>query len=395
MRNLLIILLLCFSTSPVWSKNKLWTCINEKGQTVFTIEAIRVYEFQNGLARVYKNTLVNNAWVTGYGFINKKGEVVIPCDLDKAYDFLGDYIWVKMANQDYFTLIDKKGTIIPTKQYKKVGKFYKSQNEICAVYENAKMGFIDQTGKEIVPCKYLGSSYFSNGLVCLTLYDGTEEKYGFMNKNGKFVIPMKYKQAGTSSFYNGRARVKVDGKTVLIDTTGKVVFKTLHGNIQGVYNNLVCTFKGKNRTGWGWVNFKDEVVIPQIYDHAVNFNDDGLAIVELNDLVGVIDTTGKVVIPLKYKTIYCDITKDGFIMCVLPSTTNESLMNAKKDYFNANFEPINTSKYQYVMHANHSVYMPFKQNDKWGFLNKSFEIIIPAQYKKVKKFTEGLAFVLN
>ncbi len=393
---LLLTLIMFFSVSNLaWSKNKLWQCINEKGQTIFTINAIQVYNFHNGLARVYKNTLVNNVWVTGYGYINTRGEVVIPCNLKKAYDFTGDYTWVKLPNQEHYTLIHKSGKIIPTKPYKKVGYFFEDQTDVCAVYENGKMGFIDMTGKEIIPCKYLGTSYFKNGLTCVTLYDGKEEKYGFINKKGEFVIKMQFNQPGPSSFEYGMARVRVNGKTVLIDTTGRVVFKTAHGNIQGVYKDLISVFKGKNRTNWGWVNLKDEVVIHQKYDHVIDFNDDGLAIVELNGLKGVIDTSGKMVVPLKYKTVYCNLTDDGFIMGVYPSKERTSLMESRKDYYDANFNLIDTKNFQYIQHAKGSKYIPFKQNDKWGFLNRNYQVIFRAQFKKVKLFSEGLAFVLE
>ena len=51
--------------------------MDENGATAFSIEAIYVSSFKNGLAQVYKNTLVNNQWITGYGFVNIRGEIVI------------------------------------------------------------------------------------------------------------------------------------------------------------------------------------------------------------------------------------------------------------------------------------------------------------------------------
>jgi hypothetical protein len=49
---------------------------------------------------------------------------------------------------------------------------------------NGKYGFIDKTGKEIIPCKYDGVLYsLSNGLFCVIL-DGREF---FIDKTGKCV----------------------------------------------------------------------------------------------------------------------------------------------------------------------------------------------------------------
>ena len=46
-------------------------------------------------------------------------------------------------------------------------------------------------------------------------------KYGFIDKTGKTVIPLEYDEA--SSFYNGFAKVKKNGKWGLIDKSGKMV----------------------------------------------------------------------------------------------------------------------------------------------------------------------------
>jgi len=392
-RLILIAIFSIFTSYSAFSKNKQWSCINEKGQTVFTIEAMQVYDFHNGLAKIYKNTLINNAWITGYGYINRQGEVVIPCNLKEADNFVGDYTWVKFTNDNNYTLLHKTGTIIPTKGYNKVGSFFDFQTDICAVYEDGKMGFIDITGQEVISCKYSGLSSFSNGLASVCLYDSEVNKYGYINKKGEVIISMKYRQTGPSSFDNGLARVSVNGQTVLIDTVGKIVFKTSHGNIQGVSGNLISVFKNSDRTNWGWVNFKDEIIIPQKYEAARRFNKDGLAIVELNGLKGVINTTGKIVIPIKYETVYCNSTDDGFIMGVFPSKEVESLISSKKEYYDKNFNLLKLEQIGYIKHAIKTAYMPFYQNGKWGYLNRDFSVLIPATYKKVNLFHEGLAFV--
>jgi hypothetical protein len=114
----------------------------------------------------------------------------------------------------------------------------------------------------------------------------------------------------------------------------------------------------------------------------------------LNSLKGVINTQGKVVIPFKYETVYCDLSEDGFIMGIYPSKEVLSLSEAKKDYYNSNFELIQHN-FQYIQHAQGSKYIPFKQNNEWGYLNRKYKIVIPAQYKKVKSFTDGVAFVFR
>jgi len=394
--KIILLNLFIFLSLSLIAQNKTWTCINDKGETVFTLEAKFVSNFHSGLAKVKKYTLVGNRLKLGYGFVDKTGKVVIECNLKNAKDFDADVTWVKFKNQDYFTLIDKKGNIIPTKNYKKVGSFYPTQKDICAVYENDKMGFINAAGKEIIPCKYIGASYFSEGLASVCDYNSIKGEYGFINKQGKEVIPLKFIQSGTSSFHNGLARAQILGKTVLIDKTGKTVFKTSKGNIQGNNHGLIQVFTKPKRSGWGWLNFKNEFVIKPIYSYAKGFDDEGYAVVEKNGLKGLIDTTGKVLIDFKYETLYADYKDMGFYMGVYPTEKPKSLYDSKKDYFDANFKLINTSVYKHILPASGGNLLPFvAKTDKIGFLNRQFKVVVPAKYSRIIPSNEGLAWALE
>ncbi len=51
-----------------------------------------------------------------------------------------------------------------------------------------KYGFIDSTGRQVVPCKYDYASSFQEGYAVVAK-DG---KYGFMDKTGREIIPAVY-----------------------------------------------------------------------------------------------------------------------------------------------------------------------------------------------------------
>lgn len=389
----LITLLISFYTFCI-AQNREWQCINEQGNVVFTLQARWVSNFSNGLASIKTQEVVNNKWVTKYGFVNKSGSIVIPCIYDKVNDFNTNVTWVKKKADNYYILIDKSGNIIPTKHYKKVGNFYKNHKDVCAVYEDNKIGFINNAGKEIVPCKYLGSSTFEEGLSCVTAYDGTVEKYGFIDKTGTVVIPFQYRQAGSSSFNNGECRVTVSGKTVLINKKGEIIFKTKYKSLQNFNHGLAAVSTKPDRTGWGFVNRNDKWIVKPIYDYVTSFNEDAYAIVEKNNLKGAIDTTGRLILPMKYETIYIEPTKDGRICAVLPSKTPVSLLNAKKEYFDKDFHKITLNNILYLSNANGGNLMKFTAlNKRLGYMNRKFEVVIPATYKKAFSFSEGLAWV--
>ena len=82
-------------------------------------------------------------------------------------------------------------------------------------YPNKKFGFIDKTGKVVIPPIYDLAWHFSEGLA------GVEKngKRGFVDKTGKVVIPLIYDYA--YHFYNGEAEVSVDDERFYIDKEGR------------------------------------------------------------------------------------------------------------------------------------------------------------------------------
>ncbi len=147
---------------------------------------------------------------------------------------------------------------------------------LTRVKKDGKWGFIDTTGKVVIPCQYDDASWsFSEGLTCVEK-DG---KYGFIDTTGKVVIPCQYDDASWS-FSEGLARVKKDGKWRYIDTTGKEV-------------------------------------IPCQYDNGYSFNK-GFVVVVKDMKFGFIDLTGKEVIPCEYDCVeygegYFTLIKDGYL----------------------------------------------------------------------------------
>src|SRR3989344_2226203 len=87
-------------------------------------------------------------------------------------------------------------------KYDKVGNF--SKEGIAWARLNNKEGFIDQSGKEIIPFEYESCSPFSNGLAKVKK-DG---KYGFIDQSNNVIIPFGKYEYVTDFFAGGLARVR-------------------------------------------------------------------------------------------------------------------------------------------------------------------------------------------
>ena len=148
------------------------------------IEALKDYqsvkEFSDGLAAV-KNK--EGKW----GYINSKGEEVIPCKFEledekwESVDRFQDGL-AKIHKGGKWSLINRQGeTVVPF-----VYDYIEDYSDGLAAVRNEQSlyGYIDKSGKEVIPCKYEGAHFCDEGMasVCRKGF------WGFIDKKGNEVI---------------------------------------------------------------------------------------------------------------------------------------------------------------------------------------------------------------
>jgi hypothetical protein len=113
-------------------------------------------------------------------------------------------------------LVNNTGKEIVPCDYDYIGEF---SNGLAPVMQNGKYGYVKmKTGQEIIPCDYDYIGEFSNGLVPV-MRNG---KYGYVKmKTGQEIIPCDYDYIG--EFFNGLVSVKLNEKSFYIDKTGKCI----------------------------------------------------------------------------------------------------------------------------------------------------------------------------
>jgi hypothetical protein len=97
-------------------------------------------------------------------------------------------------------------------------------------------GYVDKTGKEVIPCIYFRASMFKNGYAYVA---GDDEKYGYIDTAGKTVIPFEYD--GAYGYGEGLFAVGVkDGDTCkygLVDEDNNEVVPRTYDDISYVRDN--------------------------------------------------------------------------------------------------------------------------------------------------------------
>ena len=201
-----------------------WGYINKEGKEIIPIKYDGTDIFMDGLARVKQEVKSTSALGKNpsaavkraykYGFVNKQGQEIIPLQYDEASVFYGEYATV--AQQDKWGIIDTLNHINVPIKYDNI---LFSGGGFVIVLLGKKYGYADiKTGAEVIPPKYdWVYDFYDEPITCVKLAN----KYGFIDKTGKEVIPLQYDDATT--FSNGKAWVKKDGREFYIDQTGNKV----------------------------------------------------------------------------------------------------------------------------------------------------------------------------
>jgi len=130
-----------------------------------------------------------------------------------------------------------------------------------------KSGYVDKTGKEVIPLKYVRVGYFSNGLAVVS---NKRDLCGVIDKTGKLVIPFKYSYI--HPFKNGLAIVMK-----------KREYISIHGNAK-YHSYLEAVLKEKGFFSilmdydMGVIDKNDKEILPIKYDF-ISSNDNDIFLV--------------------------------------------------------------------------------------------------------------------
>lgn len=183
--------------------------LNRKGEVVIPAQFFEASFFCNGLAAVVNKD-------GKYGYINKKGELVIAYQFDKAAPFINKCAVV--AIDKHYGVIDRKGNFIIAPQF---AEMYPSQDlYVISLQKHGDMGFCDKKGKVVVNPQFdlvgnFNDADFAPARMSL------KDKMGYVNKKGIFVINPQYDWV--SSFYGEYAFAQIGQQLGIIDRAGKYI----------------------------------------------------------------------------------------------------------------------------------------------------------------------------
>lgn len=325
-----------------------------------------------------KNVLIPVATRETYVYVNNKGETMKPeVNVLETSAFYGNYAVVDKKSSDFGTktkgFIDKSGKLIIPMQYAQVTIFSEGLAFVKKEVDSEVIA-INPQGEEVFR---LSGAYnarrFSEGLAAFL--DNKTRLWGFVDKKGKVIIEPQYGAVG--DFSCGLAAASVIG-----------------GKLEGMNSDM--------RFAYGFIDVKGNMVIEQQFDYRhsyenlghARFTADGYHLVGTRGGQGVINKKGEFVIPpMECYSMQAD--KGAFVV----HFWNQELRNTQAVYMNVKgitllegftrLYPFNGGKYTIALPSD---------SDEFVIINKSGETVAAIGFPVAgfnTPFIDGMAVAQN
>lgn len=262
--------------------------------------------------------------------------------------------------------------------------------QTCELKQFAKgdnWGFKDKSDQVVIPAKYEFAGAFSKGLAPVSKTKGL---WGYINCNNEYVITPQY--GGANPFtkeglavvqeYNGAYK---SGKNGVINMKNDTVIPIEYYSL-GNYGNLFCGIKNYNDSIKILFNSKAEMI--GMVNNFVHYPKDSVFMVVVNNSFGLLNHDGEEILPP-----ICDYIGEGYVpksaygtgtytIYNRPLTNNGAVVysiNKQYGVIDRNGKHIIELSPDILGHFIHGL-MRISRNGKYGYMNESYEIVIPCIY---------------
>lgn len=167
-----------------------------------------IYEYARPYSEALAAVRQNGKW----GFIDKGGKIIVPADYDDVTPFGEGLAGIKQGNK--WGVIDATGKVVIALRYDKITPF--AAGHAFAKLTDGSWGIIDHKGVPASqPLRYQVITPLSDGLAAFM----HNNAWGFIDVTGRVIIPASYLRV--SSFDDGLAMVIKDNQRFYIDKEGR------------------------------------------------------------------------------------------------------------------------------------------------------------------------------
>lgn len=325
------------------------------------------YPFSEGLACVCKDGK--------YGYIDAKGETALSFDYDRATPFAEGLAYFSIG--DTYGFMDKTGTQVLSFECDSVSSF---QEGLAYFSIDGRYGYIDQEGQIVIEPIFDDAGYFKEGLAKV-MKDG---RYGIINREGDFIVTPEYDSIVPAGSF---IIAQTGEEYTCFDKEGKVLLERSE-NIYAPADGEYAYFKKAGKEGL--IDIEGNILIEPLYDWiSLQTPEQNLAIVKAENVYGVVDLRGEVMIPVSYS----QITYDSF------AGDAEGGMFLLTDA-DGNMECVDTADFAEKISCDHDS-IDWISEDRAvvsldglsGIIDRDGNLIEPIEYDTIRFFTNGAVWM--
>lgn len=351
-----------------------------------------------------------------YGVINIKGNKLVKNEYDSiqvdgyytdenSYKYSG-YIVSTTTDQGYrYGYIDYKGSLLLETEYNELERITDIEDNenaylICA--KNGQYGVI-KNKDNILNNEYQSIRYDKSNDV---LVIEKSKKYGIAKLDGKIIVPVEYNQIDITGIYlyaqntqgitvynsngteanidsdiaileteNDKYRIRINNKIGskygVIDDEGKQLIEEKYNYIEYLYDDYFIASSENGKLGV--INKKDEIQIQLECDSIQRIKDTELIKTVVNQTITRI-----------YK-------KDMTLACEMQNANIETDEEYIKIYNETDIKYFDNQGNEITnkeVYPNNSIFADKNDQEKWGFINKSGNVIVDYKYDNVTEINE-------
>jgi len=253
----------------------LFDCLNSRGEVVFSIEADSTRDYKEGLAAFKKDAK--------WGFVDKKGNIVIEPQYRYAASFSEGFVKVNGFDEDVEDV-------------------------------NASSFYINKNNEMVFDEKFYACMTFSEGYGVVGKWVGgmIHSKYGIIDHNGNIVVPIENRRV-MGEVSDGLYGVGVFPESMPPDgtieewmgwsfvdiVTGEVKFEWPNSGVGYPHNGYLSASFGYDDSN-GIINTKGETVVAPQFHSISEIPSEGLYKVNKRGKSGYMTPLGEIVIPLQF-----------------------------------------------------------------------------------------------
>jgi|GEM_PF-1465848 len=336
-----------------------------------------------------------------------------PDDEDSILYFDGKFIELQNDRNLFFGYVNKRGETVIPPMYVSASKFTDEGNAVVAALAGGylEISLIDKDGEIVKRLPYDRITLFNSKGYALACIEGSgyPYAYGVIDGNGEFITGLKFKGSYDfeDSCWNANGLMVVEDIDTplqgIINEIGEYIVEPKYTNLRECTNGYFC-FKENGK--YGCLDAKGEPIIAAQYDAALRFDADGYSEAQLYGKYGIINEKGETVLNFVYEAVSSYNVQEGFAIVrvgnneaavgfdgrVIADTAGANYgvyktlicenYNGTVTYYNSSGEVIADID-AYLGTTEQSDSGVFRSDEKYGYKDQDGNIVIDPEYDRV------------